>query len=147
MRSIMSTKKRSSVGLIAILLGTTTFAGCASSLLENSADRTEKSIAMSCRAWEERARKAAYPDPETIARHDQLLAKAATFLTEAQAQYHNVAARDTAIGSAAQSKIEADAIYDWRYDLKVAVDCWDGLKDIQPPNQQRAQLAEGQNKD
>jgi hypothetical protein len=114
---------------------------CASHI-GTSAVKTEQSIAASCRAWEERAKKAAHPDAEMIAQHNQLLAKAAKFSDEAQAHYNDVAVRQAAIENEAQAQIEADAIYDWKHDLKVAADCWNDLKVAQDVHQQqREELA------
>lgn len=106
---------------------------------EQSASKTEQSIAARCRAWEDRARKAARPDADMIAQHEQLLAKAAKFSAEAQAHYNDTVVRQRAIENQAQAQVEADAIYDWKEDLKLASDCWDQLKFFE--RQQRDILA------
>jgi hypothetical protein len=106
---------------------------------ETSAAMAEQSITASCRAWEERAKKSAHPDSEMTIQHDQLMAKAAKFSAEAQAQYHNVAVRQAAIENEAQAEIEADAIYDWRYKLKVASDCWENLKLVEEMHREQRQ--------
>jgi hypothetical protein len=94
---------------------------------EQSASKTEQSIAARCRTWEDRARKAARPDADMIAQHERLLAKAAKFSAEAQTHYNDTVVRQTAIENQAQAEVEADAIYDWKGDLKLASDCWDEL--------------------
>jgi hypothetical protein len=115
---------------------------CCSSEVGNSALKAEQSITASCQAWGERARKAARPDEAMIAQHDALLAKAKKFSEEAQAHYSDVTLRNAAIGNQAQAEIEAAAIYDWKYDLKVAAECWDGLEVAQEIHQQqRARLS------
>jgi hypothetical protein len=107
-----------------------------------SAIQAEQSLTASCQAWEERAKKAAHPDAKMIAQHNQLLAKAAKYSDEALTHYNNVAVRQAAIENAAQAKIEADAIYDWKKDLQAAAQCWDDLKVEQEIHQQqRAELA------
>ncbi len=92
-----------------------------------SAGKTEQSMAASCQAWEQRAKEAANPNAELIARHNLLMAKAEQFKREALARYDDVAARQAAIENEVQAKIDADGLYDWRYDLKTARECWDGL--------------------
>jgi hypothetical protein len=106
-----------------------------------SATRLEQSIAANCRSWEERALKAAHPDAETIARHDQLIAQSRRYADEALAKHNDVAARQAAIANQVQAEIYADAIYDWRYDLKAATDCWDELNFVEGVHrEQRARL-------
>jgi len=89
----------------------------------NSAAKTEQSITASCVAWEDRAKKAAHPDAEMIARHDQLMAKAAAIAAEA-AKYDDPSARHAAIEREVEAKMEAESIYDWRHHLEVAANCW-----------------------
>ena len=94
----------------------------------SSAERVEQSIAANCKRWEELARKAARPDAEMTARHDLLMAKAAQYMREAEAHYHDVPLRQSLIEKEAQAEIEAKAIYDWQSNLKVATDCWESLR-------------------
>lgn len=115
---------------------------CCSSGVGSSALKAEQSITASCQAWEERAEKAAHPDASMIAQHEALLAKAKKFSEEALAHYSDLTLRDAAIRNQAQAEIEAAAIYDWKYDLKVAAECWDGLEVAQEIHQQqRARLS------
>jgi hypothetical protein len=100
--------------------------GCASNLGE-SAEKAEQSIARSCMAWEQRAVLAAHPDAEMVARHDQLMARAAKFSGEARSKYEDAVARQAAIENQVQAEADAKAIYDWRYDLEVASHCWHDL--------------------
>lgn len=76
-------------------------AGCTPYL---TASDTEQSMAASCRAWEERAAKAAHPDAEAIARHDRLMAKAAQFKAQALANYKRVVSDLAEMVDAAQPK-------------------------------------------
>jgi hypothetical protein len=101
---------------------------CALPQSGNSAVQTERSLTASCLAWEDRAKKAANPDATMIAEHDLLTAKAAKFYHEAQVQYKNEAIRHAAIENQVKAETDAAAIYDWRYNLKVATDCWNDLK-------------------
>jgi hypothetical protein len=103
----------------------------------STAHEAERSIGASCRAWEKQAIEAANPNPEMIARHDELMAKAKKFDAEALAKYSDVSARQAAIENEVQAKMDADAIYDWRYDLKAARDCWRGLDIVQDIHQEQ----------
>lgn len=120
--------RREHVRSVALVLfglsGMFALANCAG---ESSAARTERSIAAGCTAWEERAKKAAHPDAEMIAQHDRLMAQAARYAAEAQAKWKDKAGSQTAIENQVQAETDAAAIYDWRYDLRVAADCWQGL--------------------
>ncbi|MGC2410949.1 MAG: hypothetical protein WA441_13400 [Methyloceanibacter sp.] len=120
-------------------------AGCANSG-GTSDQKVEQNIAASCRAWEDRAKKAAHPDAEMIASHDRLMAKAAMFGAEAQAKYNDAAARRAAIENEVQAELDAAAVYDWRHALEVASHCWEGLaltEEIHHEQRQRlAQMAE-----
>jgi hypothetical protein len=111
----------------------------------NSAAKTEQSITASCVAWEDRAKKAAHPDAEMIARHDQLMAKAAAIAAEA-GKYDDPSARHAAIEREVEAKMEAESIYDWRHDLEVAANCWKYLalaqEDHREQQERLARLAE-----
>jgi hypothetical protein len=80
-----------------------------------------------------------------IARHDQLIAKAAAFAAEA-AKYDSGSPRHTAIENEVQAKTEAASIYDWRHDLEVASNCWHYLALAQADHREQqerlARLAE-----
>ena len=77
-----------------------------------------------------------------ITQHDQLMAKAAKFSDEAQTHYNDVVVRQAAIKKEVQAKIEANAIYDWKYDLKLAGDCWNDLNVVEDIlREQRQRLA------
>ena len=89
--------------------------------------RAQQATAASCRAWEDRAQQAAHPSAAMIARHDQLMAKAAQFKAEAEANYNNVAQRQAAIENEVQAEGDAGAVYDWRSDLQNASSCWEGV--------------------
>jgi hypothetical protein len=115
-------------------------ANCAPIL--DSAAKTERSIAASCTAWEERAKKAAHPDAGLIARHDQLMAKAVMFEAEARAKYSDTPARRAAIENEVQAKLDAAAIYDWRYDLQVASQCWRDLAITQEDHREQQEKLE-----
>ena len=109
---------------------------------ETSAAKAERSITASCRAWEEYAKQAAHPDAVMIANHGKLIAKAGKIAAEAQTNYKNKELYLSLLGDSAQAKIEADAIYDWRYKLKVASDCWENLKLVEEMHrEQRQRLA------
>jgi hypothetical protein len=95
--------------------------------LRTSQIATEADLAHSCQNWEQMARKAAYPDAATIAAHDRMLAKARKLLKDAAAAYDDAAARQRAIEDSAQAQSVADGMYDWRYDLSVARQCWADL--------------------
>lgn len=110
---------------------------CCSLPSDVSALKAEQSLTASCQAWEERAKKAAHPDAAMIAQHDALLAKAKKYADDAQAHYNDTALRDAAIGNQAQAKIEAAAIYDWKYDLETAAQCWGDLKVEQAMHQEQ----------
>lgn len=117
-------------------------AGCMGDT-NTSARRLETNIAENCRAWEERAKTAAAPDAETIARHDRLIKLAANYGDEALANYKDVVARQRAIERQVQARADADAIYDWRTDLKYASDCWDELASVSEIHEeQRRHLGE-----
>jgi len=110
---------------------------CCSLPSDVSALKAEQSLTASCQAWQERAKKAAHPDAAMIAQHDALLAKARKFEDDAEAHYNDTALRDAAIGNEAQAKIEAAAIYDWKYDLETAAQCWNDLKVEQAMHQEQ----------
>jgi hypothetical protein len=98
-------------------------AGCVNPLDPIGARKAETSIAASCQMWDEMAMEAASPNPQTIARHDAMLRKAAAL----DAQNN--------IGDAAQAKIEADDLYDWQRKHAVAVQCWKELGEFHEDNE------------
>ena len=95
--------------------------GCTNAVQDLAASNgdVEEHIAAQCHRWHERANRAAHPDPETIARHDQLERKAAELMQQG------------AIDAAAQDQIEAAALYDSQSALKDEADCWGELRFVE----------------
>jgi len=104
--------------------------GCANPVqnLADSSRKLELDMAARCRAWDERAQKAANPDAETIAVHERLVKKAADLEAAVSARNLNGDALVAALGPVAQAKIEANAVYDAQSKQKIAADCWRDLE-------------------
>jgi hypothetical protein len=94
-------------------------------------DAANQRLAATCRARDERVEKAAHPDAEMIARHDQQEKKASDLIDAAAAQHLQGAALSAALGAAAQAQIEADAIYDVSAERTIAARCWRELSLVQ----------------
>jgi uncharacterized protein YceK len=107
--------------------------GCVSPVqsLAISNQKSEQGAAATCKAWEQRAWNAAHPDPQMVKSHDELLAQAAAYRSEAEAQHSTAAERQAAIDNEVQAEANAAAIYDAQGDLKIAADCWRNLGDLQ----------------
>src|SRR6516225_5428840 len=97
-------------------------AGCGLSVAEQSR-KVEHDYAVSCRRADADAEMAAHPDAATIARHDQLIQKAADLNAAAAAQHLQGAALDAAIATIAQLHIEAEALYDVSGKQQIANQC------------------------
>jgi hypothetical protein len=96
--------------------------------LVESNRKSEESFAARCRDWEDQAARAAHPDAQLIAFHDQLQQKADAIQARVSAEkgLHGDALF-AASAEIVQAQMRADDVYDVKDKLQNAAECWQGL--------------------